>query len=70
MAQLKALLLAHRDCPLTINQQKINPGLFEQLTSGNPVVIDIEGTDQQTAEAAASALTQMAERAVETPCNM
>ena len=57
-----------------MNQQKANPGLFEQLTAGNPaVVIDITGTEQHTAEVAASALTQMAERAtmeLETSCNI
>jgi hypothetical protein len=70
VAQLKALLLAHRDCPLSISQQKTNPGLFDQLEAGNPLVIDMTGSDQQTTEAAASALTQMAERATMESCNI
>lgn len=64
VAQLKGLLLAHRDCPLSLTQQKLNPTLFDQLnTDGYPVIID-GSIDQQSAEAAATtALTQMAERA-------
>lgn len=66
---MKALLLAHRDCPLSINQQKAHPGIFEQL-QGATVVIDIPRNSQQTAEAdASSALAQMAERAA-VECNM
>lgn len=62
--------MAHRNCPILIEQQKNYPALFEPLETGNPAVIDITGNDQQIAEDAASALTEMAGRAQVEQCNI
>ena len=58
VAQLKALLLAHRDCPLAIKQEKLNPQFFQQLTENAPIIIDL--SQQQSTEETAATLAQMA----------
>lgn len=66
VAQLKSLLLAHKDCPVTIAQQRnaqmLNHQVGEQTNGVH--TNNSHGTDAASAEdVATSALTQMAHRA-------
>lgn len=66
VAQLKSLLLAHKDCPVTIAQQRNAQMLNHQVGEQTNGVLtnNSHGTDAASAEdVATSALTQMAHRA-------
>ncbi|XP_065052929.1 cyclic AMP-dependent transcription factor ATF-2-like isoform X2 [Rhopilema esculentum] len=66
VAQLKALLLAHKDCPITMQQQKAlikqtNPNFGDQSESSIVAVTSLNQQRFETAEeVASSALTDMA----------
>ncbi|XP_078375802.1 uncharacterized protein LOC144659247 [Oculina patagonica] len=65
VAQLKSLLLAHKDCPVTIAQQRNSQMLNHQVAEQtNGVITNNSHPDAASAEdVATSALTQMAHRA-------
>lgn len=66
VAQLKSLLLAHKDCPVTIAQQRNNQMLNHQVAEQtNGVITSNSHADPATSaeDVATSALTQMAHRA-------
>lgn len=66
VAQLKSLLLAHKDCPVTIAQQRNNQMLNHQVAEHTNGVITSNSHADPAASAedvATSALTQMAHRA-------
>lgn len=62
VAQLKSLLLAHKDCPVTIAQQR-NSQLLSDQTNGVITAANSHGEPATAEDVATSALTQMAHRA-------
>ncbi|KAK2555785.1 Cyclic AMP-dependent transcription factor ATF-2 [Acropora cervicornis] len=66
VAQLKSLLLAHKDCPVTIAQQRNSQLLNHQVgdqTNGVITAANSHGEPATAEDVATSALTQMAHRA-------
>lgn len=65
VAQLKSLLLAHKDCPVTIAQQRNSQLLNHQVSEQTNGVItsNSHGEPASAEDVATSALTQMAHRA-------
>lgn len=65
VAQLKSLLLAHKDCPVTIAQQRNSQLLNHQVAEQTNGVItaNSHGEPASAEDVATSALTQMAHRA-------
>ncbi|KXJ28093.1 cyclic AMP-dependent transcription factor ATF-2 [Exaiptasia diaphana] len=78
VAQLKSLLLAHKDCPVTLAQQKMasqgqreqghvqvtNSGHVQVTDTPNGPALTISHSDVTAEDVATSALTQMAQRVV------
>ncbi|KAK3700492.1 hypothetical protein QZH41_015722 [Actinostola sp. cb2023] len=73
VAQLKSLLLAHKDCPVTLAQHKMaSQGQLDQGHAGhvqvtdtpNGLAVTVSHSDVTAEDVATSALTQMAQRVV------